>query len=322
MTAQAVTKLVDELVGDEDHNLVVEDHSGDELDVAAVANACSTPPFLASRRVVVVREAGRLTSAQGATLAQLLEDPLPSSVLVLVAGGGALPPGLVAAVRRAGHVVDASPGTGRARTKWLTERLASGPVRLDAEAARRVGEHVGEDLGAVSGLLEVLAAAYGEGAGIGAEELEPFLGEPGSVAPWELTDAIDRGETKTALELLRRLTGPGQRHALVVLSVLHRHYAAMLRVEGSGAANETEAAEHLGARSTFVAGKALAQARRLGFQGVARAIRLIAAADVDLRGETALPADLVLEVLVARLSRLGPRSTPRQDRAGRGPSAS
>jgi DNA polymerase-3 subunit delta len=42
----------------------------------------------------------------------------------------------------------------------------------------------------------------------------------------------------------------------------------------------------------------------LGTAQIARAINLLAQADLDLRGVTALPGELVLQVLVARLSRL------------------
>jgi hypothetical protein len=43
---------------------------------------------------------------------------------------------------------------------------------------------------------------------------------------------------------------------------------------------------------------------------VAEAIRLLAEADLDLRGfERVWPDELVLEVLVARLSRLAPRTS-------------
>jgi DNA polymerase-3 subunit delta len=70
---------------------------------------------------------------------------------------------------------------------------------------------------------------------------------------------------------------------------------------------ENEAADVLGVKP-FPAKKALAQARRLGRAGLARAIELLAAADLDLRGASSWPEELVLEVLVARLSRLGGRS--------------
>jgi DNA polymerase III delta subunit len=60
----------------------------------------------------------------------------------------------------------------------------------------------------------------------------------------------------------------------------------------------------------FRAGKLLAQARRLGADGVARAVLLLADADLSLRGMTAWPDELILEVLVARLARLAPRPPP------------
>ena len=138
------------------------------------------------------------------------------------------------------------------------------------------------------------------------------------MAPWELTDAIDRGDTEGALEALHRMSGAGQRHPLVVMASLHRHYAAMLRLDGAPVHTEADAAAVLGTRTTFVAGKALREARRLGREGVGRAITLLAAADQDLRGASACPADVVMEILVARLSRLGPRQSqkPRQPRGG------
>jgi DNA polymerase-3 subunit delta len=65
-------------------------------------------------------------------------------------------------------------------------------------------------------------------------------------------------------------------------------------------------------KSSFPAGKALDQLRALGPQGVRRAIALLATADLDLRGQRELPDDVVMEVLVARLSRLA--SAKRQRR--------
>jgi DNA polymerase-3 subunit delta len=89
----------------------------------------------------------------------------------------------------------------------------------------------------------------------------------------------------------------------------------MLRLDGSGATSPSEAAELMGARSEFVARKTLEQSRRLGSERIGRAIMLLAQADLDLRGRTGLPETAVLQVLVARLSRLGPavrRSAPRR----------
>ena len=50
------------------------------------------------------------------------------------------------------------------------------------------------------------------------------------MAPWELTDTIDRGDTATAIELLHRMLGAG-RHPLQLMATLHTHYARMLRLD-------------------------------------------------------------------------------------------
>jgi DNA polymerase-3 subunit delta len=288
--------------------MVVEEHGGsgaDEIEVSVVVDALTTPPFLADRRIVVLRDAGRLVAADAARLVTCLDDPLPGVTLVVAAGNGTIPAALVKAIDRLGAVIDTAVGTGRARTQWLVDRLHEGPVRLDARAGSRLGEHLGGDVSRMRGLLDALAAAYGEGASIDVERLEPFLGEAGTVAPWDLSDAIDAADTAAALGALRRLFGAGAFHPLQVLAILHRHYQAMLRLDGSGVTTPDEAAARLGMRSAYPARKALEQGRRLGPAGISRAVTLLAEADLDVRGRSALPAETVLEVLVGRLSRLG-----------------
>ncbi len=318
---QATHALCEELVGDGDPSLMVEEFGGpgaDQFEVGAVIDACTTPPFLVERRIVVVREAGQLNAADAKRLAAYLDDPLPTTTLVLAGGGGTVPQALTKAAGAAGGVVDTTVGRGKARSQWLAEHLSGGPVRLDGPAASRLAEHLGGDVGRLEGLLDTLAAAYGSGATVTSADLEPFLGEAGSLAPWDLTDAIDGGDTARALTVLHRMLAAGGAHPLVVMAHLHRHYHQILRLDGVGGVSPEQAAEILGIRSAFPAKKALAQSRRLGTARIARAVLLLAEADLDLRGATLLPGETVLEVLVARLSRLVTRGRERRPRSARG----
>ena len=202
-------------------------------------------------------------------------------------------------------MVDSGAPSGKARSSWVGERLAESSLRFDGRATLRLAEHLGDDLGRLAGILSVLAAVYGDGARIGVVELEPFLGSAGSGAPWDLTDAIDRGDTSAALDQLARQVGAGERHPLQVMGSLQAHFLRILRLDGAGCRDETDAAKALGMTgSTFPAKKALAQSQRLGSNGIARAVALLAQGDLDLRGQRDIPGDVVLEVLVARLSKL------------------
>ncbi len=316
---QSARLLIAQLLGNRDPALTLEEHGRagvDELDIGALVDACTTPPFLLDRRVVVVRDAGRLTAADGGRLAAIVEAGHPGTVLVVVAGGtGAIPQVLAKAIAAVGAVVEVSVGSGRDRAQWVGERLREAPVRLDAAARARLIEHLGEDLGRLEGILETLRTAYGDRASLGVAELEPFLGTAGSVPPWELTDAIDSGAVGAALGALHRMMGPGGRAPAEILAILHRHFSAMLRLDGEGAASPEVAARLIGTRSTYVASKLLGQSRRLGGDLIAQAIAQIGGADLDLKGRTALPAEVVLEVLVARLSRLVRASTSAPRRA-------
>jgi len=305
VVAQEVRALLADVVGDLDHALVVEEIGGgpgEELSVGAVVDACLTPPFLVDRRVVVVREAGRLLTADVPRLVEVVKDPLPSTVLVLVGGGGTVPAPLVKAVNAAGKIIDVTTSKAGDRKAWLHEHLRGAPVKLEPPAADLLAGHVGEDLGRVEGLLGALSAAYGEGARISADELAPYLGEAGNVPRYELTDAIDKGDPGRALLVLHRMLDAGGLVPIQVLATLHGHFANMLALDGDDVAGERDAAALLGT-APFVAKKALEQSRRLGSTRIAEAVNLIAAADLDVRGASGLNAEVVIEILVARLAR-------------------
>lgn len=307
----AVRQLVDELVGPEDRSLVVEEvEVGSSSDddgrdpLVALVDAAQTPPFLTDHRVVLGRLVDkRERNDQVEPLVAYLTDPLPSTRLVLEWRTGKVPKALLEAVTRCGgELVDTSPG--RKVGEWLAQQLADAELKVDAEARQRLATWLGDEPSRLLGLLDLLRSTYGTGTKLTLGDVEPFLGgDDGGVPPWDLTDAIDRGDRTKALELLQRMIGQGERHPFQVLSTLHSHVARILRLDGADVTSEQQAAELLGIKgSTFPAKKALGQARKLGHDRIVRMVELLAEADLDLRGGKAWPDHLVLEVLVARLA--------------------
>ncbi len=320
LVAQSLSAVVKELVGAGDRSLMVEEvgeaqyaPEGGEPELTALVNAAHTPPFLTERRVVVGRNLAMFTRGeQVAGLVGWIESPLPTTDLVLVweKGAstqrlGAVPKALKEALKAAGaREIDAAP-SGKGRKMLLNEKLADAPLRLDGSAKAVISEHLGDDAGRAQAILASLVSAYGEGAQLSRADVEPFLGQASDVPPWELTDAIDGGDIGTALDKLHRMLRGGDRHALQVMATLHGHYQRALALDGSGAENEKAAAAHLGMKgSTFPAKKALTLSRRMGSDKTQRAVKLLAQADLDVRGASAVPADTVMEVLVARLAHL------------------
>lgn len=298
----AVSDLVHELVGDADRSMMVDEFDGDEYELRLVVDAAQTMPFLTDKRVIVAREVSRFNADDLVPLLGYLDNPLDSSDLVLVAGGtGRLSKKLSDAVKKSGTIHNTSPG--RDKRAWLAEQVAAAGLKMDGGATAQLATWLGEDAGRLDGILSTLMSTYGTGEKLSFAQVEPFIGEAGGVPPWDLTDAIMGGDTTKALSLLGRMVHAGGRHPLQVMSILHNHYAGIAKLDGAGARNEDQAAAATGLKG-FPAKKALQNYNKLGGANTKRAVNWIAQADLDLRGAKDLEPELVMEVLVARLSKL------------------
>ena len=99
----AVVTLVDELVGDGDRSMMVDEFDGEEYELRAVVDAAQTPPFLSERRLVLARGVGRFVADEVAPLVAYVENPLDTTDLVLVAGGGRVAKKVADAAKAARH---------------------------------------------------------------------------------------------------------------------------------------------------------------------------------------------------------------------------
>lgn len=312
-----VTETMDRLTNAGE--LPVDEFSGDDYGVADLVMAASTVSMFGDR-IVLARNVGRFPSAELALVIGYLESPSPDTTLVLVwekgvAAGSRLervPKKLTDAIASAqGQVLSAAIPGGKGRSMWVDDQIAMSGVRLSRRARQTIVDQLGDDLNRLLGLLDVLKASFDD-VEIDADDLLPYLGEAGSVPPWELTDAIDKGQIPVALDRLRRMMVGGERHALAVMASVRTHFERMLRLDGADVSGEKEAAVLLGMKgSTFPAKKALAQSQRLGSKKLGRAFRLLAEADAELRGRGGKPPELVMETLVARLAALAPGSRRR-----------
>jgi DNA polymerase III subunit delta len=341
LRGKALEQLLGELVGDDDRTLTVEEFTvpgraapgegesdapsgaqGREEVVSAALNAAQSPPFMTARRVVVLQEAGNLAAGDVAPLVAYLEQPMETTALVVVVGGGRLPKSFADGLKAA-KAVKVGPAVEKTGDV-LAQHLAEAGIELRPAAAKFVTAHVGEDAGRVPQLVELLASVAGPGATLDVADVEPYLGDAGPVPNYQLTSAIEAGDMAGALETLRRMLtapGPGQSrpmHPLQVIGTLHSYYRRVATLDDPRVRSPRDAVAALDGRvKEYPARKALDQARALQSDGVRTAFDYLFAADLDIKGARAIPEDAVLEVLVARLAALTGRARGGPIRRGR-----
>jgi DNA polymerase-3 subunit delta len=336
-----VQRLVDELLGGEDRSFALDDHTlagrrragsesaGDNADdddgaasegstelpaFAALATALQSPPFMTAARVVVVRDIGNATAEQAQWLAGWMADPLDGIHLVLVAGGGRVPGALDKAVKASAQIV----GSATEQTADVLQReLRDAHLKLAPAASKEIAAHLGDDAGRIPELVELLHATYGDDATLSLDEVEQYLGELGTAGRFDLTNAIDRGDVGSALEALHRMLNassslqPKPLHPMQIMGSLVFSYQRLLRLDDPAIVTKEHAATALGMKSAGGARFPLEAAKRLGSDGLREAVRLLAQAELDLRGASGLDDRTVMDVLVARLAALSRRTARR-----------
>jgi DNA polymerase-3 subunit delta len=330
---RVVDDLVAELLGADDPTLALEEitipgragaGAGDDSEapagadgrdaaVAAILNAAGSPPFMTEHRIVVVRETGALTAGDVDGIVRYLDDPLDSTILVFVAGGGTMPPALTKKLKEI-KAEERAPESEKT-DKVLISAAHEAGVLLTTDAARLIAEHLGDDAGRVAALVDVLAAASTPGVNLGVDDVRPYLGEAGAVPSYQLTNAIEAGDSATALELLHRLLTvstaqqPKPMHPLQIMGMLNGYYRRILRLDDPSLRSPADAIAALGGKiKEYPARKALGQARALGSGGIRQAFDALFQADLDLKGARGIPEQAVMEVLVVRLARLSART--------------
>lgn len=185
--------------------------------MARVMEAARTLPWMASRRLVVVMQAekllaarqGREADAEG--LEQYLEDPVPTTVLVLAVSGELDKRlGLTRTLQRRATTVDCG-GVAGARdvTAWVGARAGAAGVAVDQGAVAALVELTGGEVGRVRSAVEKLLMFAADSRRITADAVRALVSAGAERDPWAVNRALERDALDQALRELSALLDEG-----------------------------------------------------------------------------------------------------------------
>lgn len=264
--------------------------------------AARTMPMLGRRRLVQVSDAHELNAEQLAGLLPYVENPSPSSVLLLVGESADLRMKFFTALKKHGVVQRYEPLKDRQVGAWVAAEARRQGVALAPGAADLVAEAIGTDMGQLASALERLSLYVGEGRKVALDDVEELLAQTRHRSIFELTNAVGRGERREAMLVLRQMQ-QAREPALRILAMLARHVRQLwqAREMESHGAGQQAIAERLGVHPFFVK-DIVAQARRFDVQRLAHTHRAVFEADRTLKSSRLSDA-LVMDRLVLELCR-------------------
>jgi DNA polymerase-3 subunit delta len=194
---RASRDLADAAVDPATRDFNLEVRRGADLDAETLDALLSTPPMLAERRVVVLREVDKLKKAPRELLERYLERPAADTVLVLVS-----PSGVKAekALSDRATTVDFVPLDGERLPNWVTYQAQTLGRAITPEAVALLIEAVGGELAQLAIELEKLAS-YAPQA-IDGSAVAAVVGVRRGESLGDLLDAVAARDAGLSLELI------------------------------------------------------------------------------------------------------------------------
>ncbi|HEX5442014.1 MAG TPA: DNA polymerase III subunit delta [Ktedonobacterales bacterium] len=204
---------------------------------------------------------------------------------------------LMQAARRHGKSHVFSKPTGTQLTDWVTRRARAQQRRITAEAARMLVESLGDDLRMLASEIDKLGTYVGEGGEIRAEDVRALTPVARQSKVFDLTDALARRDTSTALALLHELLANGESPlGIVALTAYQTRSLMQVKLLSDRGMPAHQIASAAGI-APFVVEKSLRLARRFTFAQLEAAHRALLAIDTALKRSRMTP-ELALDLLV------------------------
>lgn len=301
-----LTVKLEELSGSELERVIFE---ASESPIDEVLRTWSQNFMFSPRALIILRNPSGLDAEEVETLLEATSVYSGDNYLVLANFSGTVDKGLRSYFTKKHALIDCSLKDKTSMSKFLGEIVHESGLRFDSDAFRLLSYHLGESVSEAVPILDLLKTAFGEGARVSIESLEPYLSDPGGVPPWDFTDAIEAGRTEQSIELLWRLMRSGKRHPLVIISILQRRLTELAVASGSGITSPSKALDALKSRDKkfnrppFVTKKIFETGRSMGYSRLSQAFVWLSIADRQIKGEGGIEPELAVELLVARLSK-------------------
>ncbi len=219
---QAVERIKTEILGDDRDQMALAEFEGERTPIADILLECRTASLLAPVRLVIVHSADKLLAKKDSDsedgesdleenqfertpreiLEEYLHSPCPTGVLVLVCKTWAKSTRLYKLVDRIGQHISCETPKAQAVPGWVASQAQNvHGVRLEPQAARRLVELVGPQLGLLDMELAKLATYVLPKKTIEIQDVEELVGASRAEVVFGLADAITARDAGGAMNL-------------------------------------------------------------------------------------------------------------------------
>jgi DNA polymerase-3 subunit delta len=263
-------------------------------------SAAEELPVFSEKRVVRVRNFGKLREADENVLIHYLTNPMPSTVMIFIADELDKRKKSSKVLMDVCTVVEFPPLKDAEAKSWARTRLKALNVTADDQVLNEIIGLVGTDTQTLFNELDKLASGAPKTGQITSPLVSELIGHSRELSNFELSDHLLAGNRKRALEVLHRLLDDGAEPVMLIGLIAGNYHRLALGKHLFMKGGREEVFRNI-SMPPFKRDAYISNLQRSDARKIARGIQLTAAADLAIKTSQATPR-LQLEMLVCELS--------------------
>jgi len=257
-------------------------------------------PMMSERRVVRIRDFGRLRESDEETLIRYLNNPAPSTVMIFIADDLDKRRKATKSLLDNCVVVDFPTLKDAEAKAWARTRLKELKTSADDAVLSEIIGLVGTDVQTLFSEIDKLASAVADTGRIVPEVVDELIGRSRELSNFELGDHLLANNRKRALETLHRLLDDGAEPVMLIGLIAGNFHRLALAKSLLAKGGREEVFRNI-SLPPFKRDAYIANLQRNDAAKIAHGLQLTAAADLAIKTSQATPR-LQLELLVCELS--------------------
>lgn len=179
-------------------------YDGEDCSAPDVLDELRSYSMFGGYKLVTIRSADDFVSRYRAELESYVAKPSDAGTLLLRMSSLPKTQKIAKLIEKNGQIITCTPPDKGRLPAWITDRAKAHRVGIEPEAARRLADLIGVDLGRIDAELQRLALS-GDGKMIRSDDVSATVAFQREQEMWEMTDALSMGRIDEAVRRWRQL---------------------------------------------------------------------------------------------------------------------
>jgi len=294
-------KLINSILGSEDRSMALYEPRAQDAQLSDVLDELRTLPFLAPKRVVLIKDAEPFVSAHAGALEAYLDKTSPTGVLILTQTSWDKRKRLHKKMQKIGGLIEVGKLYSNQLPAYVTSYARQNhAIRLDGQTSRFLVELVGDDPGRLCREMDKLVMYVAPRKTVSVNDIESLIGHNRMFNAFDVIDAIISGKTGAAISRIRNMFQADKNAEYTVVGAFGYHFRRLFRAKGmiSKGLSPQQAETKIGVR--YKQNEFLQQLNRLSLDQLGWVLSELGQIDFGMKtGQTSAP--IAIERLVLKL---------------------